>query len=300
MPLFYTKLQRRFGKPQDGLTRREMLQATLAASAGLLISASGSLRAGQAGQAGHRRRRRLLRPRRRLRAEERRLRRPAARGAQPRRRTRHHLPRFRPRQARRRRRRAGGLEPSDLGLLRRALQAFLPRRHRGRGFRLPDDARRQAALQRRSRQDLGGAGRGRQPDERRRRQDRRSAPGVAGAERQGARREDARVVDRLDECLAALQAGDRRDDERRQRRPQRVAELSRQPGDGAGRRRRHGTGPTARSTAAPRGTRRWRRSCWRRSVRSRCASAPSSSASTTARRACRSRSPPARRSAATT
>ena len=42
MPLFYTKLQRRFGKPQDGLTRREMLQATLAASAGLLLSGSGA------------------------------------------------------------------------------------------------------------------------------------------------------------------------------------------------------------------------------------------------------------------
>ena len=60
------------------------------------------------------------------------------------------------------------------------------------------------------------------------------------------------------------------------------------------------TGPTARSIAAPRATRRWRRSCSRRSAPSRCASAPSSSASTTARRACRSRSPPARRSAATT
>ena len=42
MPLFYTKLQRQFGKPQDGLTRREMLQATLAASAGLLVSNAGA------------------------------------------------------------------------------------------------------------------------------------------------------------------------------------------------------------------------------------------------------------------
>lgn len=41
MPFLYAKLQRRFGKPRtDGLTRREMLQATLAASAGLLLSSS--------------------------------------------------------------------------------------------------------------------------------------------------------------------------------------------------------------------------------------------------------------------
>ena len=44
MPLLYTKLQRRFGKPQDGLSRREMLKVTLAASAGLLLSGSGALR----------------------------------------------------------------------------------------------------------------------------------------------------------------------------------------------------------------------------------------------------------------
>ena len=50
MPLFYTKLQRRFGKPQDGLTRREMLQATLAASAGLLLSGSGASAQARAGK----------------------------------------------------------------------------------------------------------------------------------------------------------------------------------------------------------------------------------------------------------
>ena len=183
MPLFYTKLQRRFGKPQDGLTRREMLQATLAASAGLLLSASGVLRTGQAGQARDRRRRRLLGPGRGVRAEERGLRRAGARGAQPRRRPRRHLPRLRPRQARRRRRRAGRLEPSDLGRLRRSLQAVVPRRHRGRGLRLPDGPRRQAAVERGSRQDLGGDGRGRQPDERRRGQGRGPRPVVAHAQR---------------------------------------------------------------------------------------------------------------------
>jgi len=50
MPLLYTKLQRKFGKPQDGLTRREMLQATLAASAGLLLSGSGAFAQGKAGK----------------------------------------------------------------------------------------------------------------------------------------------------------------------------------------------------------------------------------------------------------
>jgi monoamine oxidase len=38
MPLLFAKLQRKYGKRNDGLTRREMLQATLAASAGLLLS----------------------------------------------------------------------------------------------------------------------------------------------------------------------------------------------------------------------------------------------------------------------
>ena len=49
MPLLYAQLQRRFAPKRDGLTRREMLQATLAASAGLLLSsyASGQNRAGK-------------------------------------------------------------------------------------------------------------------------------------------------------------------------------------------------------------------------------------------------------------
>lgn len=43
MPLLYRQLHRRFGKgAKDGLTRREMLQATLAASAGLLLSSYAS------------------------------------------------------------------------------------------------------------------------------------------------------------------------------------------------------------------------------------------------------------------
>ena len=49
MPLFYAQLQRRFAPKRDGLTRREMLQATLAASAGLLLSSyvSGQNRPGK-------------------------------------------------------------------------------------------------------------------------------------------------------------------------------------------------------------------------------------------------------------
>ena len=50
MPLFYRTLQRKFGKPQDGLTRRQMLQATLAASAGLLLSGAGSSAQTRAGK----------------------------------------------------------------------------------------------------------------------------------------------------------------------------------------------------------------------------------------------------------
>ena len=50
MPLLYTKLQRKFGTPKDGLTRREMLQATLAASAGLLLSGSGMAAQARAGK----------------------------------------------------------------------------------------------------------------------------------------------------------------------------------------------------------------------------------------------------------
>ena len=125
MPVLYAQLQRRFGKPQDGLTRREMLQATLAAVGRPAPQLRRVLRPDQSRAsaivvvgAG------FSRPRRRLRAEERRLRRAGLRGAQPRRRPRHHLPRLRPRQARRRRRRADRLEPPDLGRLRGALQAL--------------------------------------------------------------------------------------------------------------------------------------------------------------------------------
>ena len=45
MPLMYAQLQRRFAPKRDGLTRREMLQATLAASAGLLLSSHASAQA---------------------------------------------------------------------------------------------------------------------------------------------------------------------------------------------------------------------------------------------------------------
>jgi len=38
MPQLYARLHRRFGRPHDGLTRREMLQASLGAAAGVLLS----------------------------------------------------------------------------------------------------------------------------------------------------------------------------------------------------------------------------------------------------------------------
>ena len=38
MPKLYAKLHRKFGRKDDGMTRREMLQASLAAAAGVLLS----------------------------------------------------------------------------------------------------------------------------------------------------------------------------------------------------------------------------------------------------------------------
>ena len=38
MPQLYAQLNRRFGKRDDGLSRREMLRASLAAAAGVLLS----------------------------------------------------------------------------------------------------------------------------------------------------------------------------------------------------------------------------------------------------------------------
>ena len=49
MPQLYAQLNRRFGGRADGLTRREMLQASLAAAAGVLLSGRGDL-AAQAGR----------------------------------------------------------------------------------------------------------------------------------------------------------------------------------------------------------------------------------------------------------
>lgn len=43
MPHLYAQLSRRYGKRDDGMTRREMLQATLAAAAGVLLSGRGDL-----------------------------------------------------------------------------------------------------------------------------------------------------------------------------------------------------------------------------------------------------------------
>src|SRR5262245_33004717 len=48
----FSLLERRFGDPAEGLTRREMLRASLAAGAGLLMSSSGT--SGATRQAGKR------------------------------------------------------------------------------------------------------------------------------------------------------------------------------------------------------------------------------------------------------
>ena len=61
---------------------------------------------------------------------------------------------------------------------------------------------------------------------------------VEGEQRRGARQADAGRLDQQAERLAALQVGAAHDDDGRQRRRQRVAELSGQPGDGEGRRPR--------------------------------------------------------------
>ena len=233
MPHFYNVLRRRYGKSRDGMTRREMLQATLAASAGLLVSNSVAF-----GQKPGRRvlivGARLLGPRRGVRAQERRLRRHGARGAQPGRRARRHVHGPRAGQARRRRRRAHRLEPSDVGGLRREVQAFVPRRDR-RGSRVPDRPRRQAAHRRGVGEALGGARRDGQRDERGRGEGDRRVSAVDDAGRRRARQADTRVVGGCAAGVAELPGGDRRDDERRQRRAIRVAELSRQPRHGEGR-----------------------------------------------------------------
>ena len=115
MPNLYAQLHRRYGK-KDGLTRREMIQRSLAAAGALLISDRIGVRdAAGKRRAGRRHRRRLQRSGGRVRADAGGLRRDRRRSAQPRRRARDQLLRHRPGQERRRGRRADRLEPSDVG-----------------------------------------------------------------------------------------------------------------------------------------------------------------------------------------
>ena len=158
MPTLYSQLHRRYGKP-DGISRREMIQRSLAAAGALLLSdrfgLSAQPRAGRvvvigAGFSG------LAAA---LRAVARRLRRHRRRGAQPRRRAGDQLFRSRAREERRGRRRADRIEPSRVGRLREAVRPRVPRRRRG-GPRVPHRAERQAPLRRRVRGVVGGDGEG--------------------------------------------------------------------------------------------------------------------------------------------
>ncbi len=240
MPHFYNVLHRRHGKPRDGMTRREMLQATLAASAGLLVSNIVAVRPEQAGQAHRRHRRRLQR-------------------AWP------------PRTSSS----AAGYDVTVLEARNRVggrvitFTDFVPGKHvEGGGeligsnhptwvayadkfklafldvteerSRVPDRARRQAPARAKSPRSCG----------------RRWTPTVnamnadaAKVHRRVSAVDDAATPSRstserwpsgLRGCrrLAAVQGGHRRADERRQRRARRVAELSRQPRHGEGRRPR--------------------------------------------------------------
>ena len=143
MPDLFRRLHRRYAAP-DGITRREMLQRSLAAAAGVLLSerlvrsprrASRDASSSSAPASAAWRRRTSFAGR---------LRRHRRRGAQPSRRPRPELLRLGARQERRGRRRADRLQPSDLGGLRQEVRARVPRRHRG-GRRSADHARRQAA-----------------------------------------------------------------------------------------------------------------------------------------------------------
>ena len=218
MPQLFARLHRRFAG-STGITRREMIQRSLAAAAGVLLSER--LRARRRpGQAGPRRghRRRLQRPGGRLRAVTRGLRRHRRRGAQPRRRARPQLLRSGAGQERRGRRRADRIQSPDVGRVREAVQARVPRRDRG-GRRSADRARRQAAVGRSGSEALWEElEKTSNLHERRCREDHRSVRAVAVAERRGARQAHAGVLDRRARCVAALQGGARRDDDRRQRR----------------------------------------------------------------------------------
>ena len=146
MSNLYSILNRRYGKPRDGMTRREMLQRSLAARPALLLSDARRLRPGAApasasivigggfsglaaayelSSAGYDVT--VLEARNRVGGRVITFSRPRAR------------------QERRRRRRADRLEPSGLGRLRQAVQARRSSTSAKRGARGADRARRQAA-----------------------------------------------------------------------------------------------------------------------------------------------------------
>ncbi len=185
-----------------------------------------------AGQTRGRRRRGLQRPHRRLRAVEGRLRRHRRRSPRPRRRPRRELRGSRGGQERRGRRRARRIEPSHVGGVRRPVQAGVPRRVRVRGLRLPDHSGRPCPQRGGRRSALGGARHRRERDERGRRRRGRRGSSVDDRQRSSARSADAGAVDSGTQGVRSLQGRSRRHDDGRQRRQNRVAELSRQPRDG--------------------------------------------------------------------
>ena len=138
-------LHRRYGKPRR-ITRREMLQRSLAAAAG-----AADQRALQRSAQGRRRqrvvvdRRRLQRPGGGVRAVARRLRRHRRRGAQPRRRPRHHFSDLVPgKNVEGGGELIGSNHPAWVAYAKQ-FKPRVPRRHRGRGSRGADRPRRQAA-----------------------------------------------------------------------------------------------------------------------------------------------------------
>ena len=261
MPNLYTQLHRRYGTP-DGITRREMLQRSLAAAGGAAAQRAARRRAAAAqSRPGRRHRRRLQRPGGGLRAVAGRLRRHRRRGAQPRRRPRDQLLRSRPGQERRGRRRADRVEPSDLGRRTRSSSSSSSSTSTEEDAEAPIVLERQAAD--------GGASRKQLWEEmekafnthrRRRREGRRPIEPWTAANAEAL---DKRTLGRRGSTGSSAsplcKTGAARDDDGRQRRRHRVAELSRQPGDGEGRRPREVLDRIARSIAARAATSSWRR-----------------------------------------
>ena len=190
----------------DGITRREMMQRSLAAAAGVLLSerfGRGSPRrprpdassSSAPASAAWRRRTSCRRPATTSPSSRRAIASAAASSAS------------RPRagQERRGRRRADRIEPPDVGGYAKQFKLeFLDVDRGGRSKRRSCSAA--SADRRGSRGALGGAREGVRQDERRRREGHRSDRAVATPERRGARPAHAGGVDRRPRRLAALQA----------------------------------------------------------------------------------------------